>query len=141
MAAVGSIPLERLTLWNLLTATRGPYPQRCENDTRCGRRNAAAILASTNPEGFREIIDVLEGFSLTTSDLVNPGGNESKIAAVLNAAFRNNGWREGRFDTEITGSLNIMPYRAADEIKQRVVPRRPATGTRRTSRGSPQGPR
>ncbi len=84
-------------------------------------RNAAAILASTNPDEFGHVVGVLASFVLSTSDLVDPGGNESKLAARLNAAFRDQGWREGRYDTRITGSLRIMPYARAGEGKQRVV--------------------
>jgi hypothetical protein len=45
-------------------------------------RNAAGILAITNPLRFNQLIEVLNGFSLLTSDLVESGGNESKLAAL-----------------------------------------------------------
>lgn len=78
-------------------------------------RNAAGIIATTNPAAWRDLIDVLDGFSLLTSDLVDPGGNESKLAARLNAAFRARGWREARVDTHITLRLVLRPYRPAGE--------------------------
>lgn len=84
-------------------------------------RNAAVILASTSPDEFGQIVGVLRAFRLSTADLVDPGGNESKIAARLNAAFRDQGWREGRYDTRITGSLRVMPYAAAGESQPHVL--------------------
>jgi hypothetical protein len=84
-------------------------------------RNAAAILASTSPREFQDIIDVLSGFSLSTADLINPGGNDSQIAVRLNRAFRDRGWREGRHDTRITSILVVMPYRPAGETKPQEV--------------------
>lgn len=86
-------------------------------------RNASAILAATNPAEFQEIIDALAAFELLTSDLISPGGNESKLAARLNQAFRSNGWREGRVDTRITSALRIMPYSPAGESRAKVVER------------------
>lgn len=73
-------------------------------------RNAAAILAATNPEALAQLVQVLRGFALRTSDLLNPGGNESALAARLNGAFRSQGWREGRVDTSIKLQLWLMPY-------------------------------
>jgi len=84
-------------------------------------RNAAAILAATNPSQFAELMEVLQEFVLLRSDLVNPGGNESKLAHRLNDAFRSRGWREGRCDTRVTSALRIMPYGQAGERSARVI--------------------
>lgn len=84
-------------------------------------RNASAILAATSPVEFQQIIEVLTGFELTTDDLVNPGGNQSKLAARLNSAFRSRGWREGRVDTRIWSALRITPYAPAGEKVPRVM--------------------
>lgn len=84
-------------------------------------RNAAAILQATNPAEYADIVAVLERFRLSTADLIDPGGNQSAIAGRLNTAFRELGWREGRYDTQITGSLRVMPYRPAKETKAHVV--------------------
>lgn len=78
-------------------------------------RNAAAILASTNPVEFAELIEVLDEFALLTGDLVEPGGNESGLAKRLNTGFRSRGWREGRVDTRIAVELSQMPYKPAGE--------------------------
>jgi len=78
-------------------------------------RNAAAIINATNPERFTDIVDVLTEFWLVTSDLVTPGGQETNLAARLNHAFRDRGWREARVDTIITLALRKMAYRPSGE--------------------------
>jgi hypothetical protein len=84
-------------------------------------RNASAVLAATNPDEFAEVIEVITDFKLLTSDLVDPGGNEGKVARWLNEAFRSRGWREGRYDTRISGELRLMPYAPAGETGVQVV--------------------
>jgi hypothetical protein len=86
-------------------------------------RNAAAILSVTNSPEFRELLHVLRDFTLVGSDLVNPGGNESALAARLNVAFRDLGWREARVDTRIISALRVQPYLAAGEHATRVIER------------------
>jgi Restriction endonuclease BglII len=78
-------------------------------------RNAAAVLAATCPDEVTELCAVLTGFTLTTADLVEAGGNESRLAARLNAAFRERGWREGRVDTVVTSRLQVQPWHPAGE--------------------------
>lgn len=78
-------------------------------------RNAAAVLQSTNPEAFTEVLAVLEGFVLTTADVVKGGKNKSKPAIRLDLAFRDLKWREGRHDTRVVSILRLMPYRPAGE--------------------------
>ena len=84
-------------------------------------RNAASILAATNQVRFDELVGVLDSFALLTADLIESGGNESKLAARLNAAFREKGWREARVDQIIKLSLLKQPYRPAGERKSVVV--------------------
>lgn len=79
-------------------------------------RNAAAVLAATSPDEFAEICAVLADFALTTADLVEAGGNESRLAARLNTAFRARGWREGRVDTVVTSRLQVQPWAPAGEV-------------------------
>lgn len=83
-------------------------------------RNAAAVLAATSPGEFAEVVAVLAGFTLRTADLVEAGGNESRLAARLNAAFREHGWREGRVDTVVTSRLQVQPW-GPDEHAVRVL--------------------
>ncbi len=84
-------------------------------------RNAAAVLAATNPEEFAEVQDVLEWFALHTSDLLTPGGQESALAARLNRRFRERGWREARVDTLIQLKLRKLPFAPAGETVPVVV--------------------
>lgn len=79
-------------------------------------RNAAAILAATNPLRFDELLSALHDFQLRTEDLVQPGGQETELAARLNTAFRDKGWREARVDTRIRLELRKMPHKPAGEL-------------------------
>lgn len=84
-------------------------------------RNAASILAATNPGAFTEVQDVLEWFVLRTSDLLTPGGAESALAGRLNRRFRERGWREARVDTLIKLQLRKLPFAPAGEKSPVVV--------------------
>lgn len=64
-------------------------------------RNAAAVLAATNPSQFQDLCDALDDFCITDLDILTPGGNETDIAARLNRAFTNRGWQEERAVTTI----------------------------------------
>lgn len=83
-------------------------------------RNAATVIAHTNPDGFDDIVRVLETFSLREGDVLNPGKNEGQIAKRLNKAFRDAGWREGEFGSKLTSRLTLSPYKAAGENKPDV---------------------
>lgn len=84
-------------------------------------RNATTILASTNPEAFAQVVNVLRNFHLRTSDLLTPGGQESDLAARANRMFRENGWREARVDTLIRLSLQRTPLREAGETSLEAI--------------------
>lgn len=73
-------------------------------------RNAAGVLKVTNPKQFGDLIEVLDAFSVYTDDLVLPGGQESKLAARLNGAFRTRGWREAKVDTIVELNLSRKPF-------------------------------
>jgi len=78
-------------------------------------RNAAVVLAATNPDELREIVDVLDWFDLTDEDLLSPGGNKSITARALDDKFRELGWREGQHNLEVTSVKRVMPWRTAGE--------------------------
>ncbi|ANC31456.1 BglII/BstYI family type II restriction endonuclease [Isoptericola dokdonensis] len=84
-------------------------------------RNAAAVLAGTNPRAFEDLVRALRDFTLLTADLVAAGGNESNLAARLNASFRAHGWRESRADVETQLKLYRFPYGAAGEKGTELV--------------------
>lgn len=73
-------------------------------------RNAAAILKVLNPDAFEDLIEVLRAFRLSVDLLVRPGGNKSKIAAELDDAFRLRGYREARFEQDVTTRLIISSW-------------------------------
>ena len=78
-------------------------------------RNATRILQSTNPTAFDQLLDALAEFQLSTADLITPGGQESGLAARLNAAFRTRGWREAKVDTLIRLSLSLTPFTVEEQ--------------------------
>lgn len=80
-------------------------------------RNAARVFQATNPERFAEVVEVLEGFSLTRDDVTQAGGGKSMPAKRLDEAFRERGWREVRHDTTVHSVLKVMPYAKAGEKK------------------------
>jgi len=66
-------------------------------------RNAALILAETRKAEFDELVEALESFSLTTTQIRMPGGNESEIPKTFNASLRPKGW----YETVIRGDLVV----------------------------------
>lgn len=73
-------------------------------------RNAAAVLAASNPVAFGEILDVLREFRLIATDITDAGGSESQVPIRLNRAFRDRGWREARYDTHVRSVVRVRPY-------------------------------
>lgn len=92
-------------------------PDILERYEICETRDAAAVIQNTNPREFDEIVDVLGGFRLTEEDILTPGGSKGTVATRLDRTFRDFGWREGKYDREITSKLRLMPYRPSGEKK------------------------
>lgn len=84
-------------------------------------RNAAQILAATNPAEFEEILEVLRDFRLAPNDITQAGGNKSRVAIRLDGEFRKLGWREGWHDTTVKSVLTVMPYAAEGEKTARII--------------------
>ncbi|MGG7308260.1 BglII/BstYI family type II restriction endonuclease [Curtobacterium sp. AB451] len=84
-------------------------------------RNASAVLNSTNPEAFKEVVDVIRDFELTSGMLLLPGRNESLVPQYLNDSFRTLGWREARVDSSIRNTLVVFPYSGAGESSVRRI--------------------
>lgn len=80
--------------------------------------SAAQVLRATNPDRFDEIVKVLAGFELTMPKIARKGGNKGVIPAELDLAFRELGWREAKYEQEITTRLVINPWKAADETEK-----------------------
>lgn len=84
-------------------------------------RNAATILAHTNPEEFDDLALVLDDFTVDIDrDIKKAGGNESDTAAYLNARFREMGWREGSHAVQLVSTLRLLPYTPAGETAATV---------------------
>jgi hypothetical protein len=83
-------------------------------------RNAAAIIATTNPLEWADIVLVLTELQLLREDIVDQGGNKSDLAARVDERFRMLGWREGRVDTLIKLAVRVSPYRKAGEVEHLV---------------------
>jgi Restriction endonuclease BglII len=86
-------------------------------------RNGFAILAAARPAEWAEILDVLSGFRLLRSDVVNPGGSKSEIAKKIDSHFTRLGWREKQFQTKITvdDQTYDAPTHKVDCYKNRVA--------------------
>jgi hypothetical protein len=84
-------------------------------------RNAAAVLAAVAPIEFADILQVLEAFTFSKSDITTPGGNKTKIALKLDTDFRELKWREGKYDLEITSTLTKKPYQPAGENQKTQI--------------------
>ncbi|CAN5704390.1 hypothetical protein BH24CHL5_BH24CHL5_05350 [soil metagenome] len=86
-------------------------------------RNAAAVLQSTNPAAFVDLVAILTEFRLLATDITDPGGSESAVPHRLNAAFRDRGWREGMFMSRQSSTLTLLPYESARETDPRLIDR------------------
>jgi CRISPR-associated protein Csd2 len=67
-------------------------------------RNAARILASASPAEFKELVDTLMSFSISTMDMVRGGGNKSQIASKMDDLLYPRGW----YETRIRGDMLIQ---------------------------------
>ncbi|MCI8423994.1 MAG: restriction endonuclease [Lawsonibacter sp.] len=65
--------------------------------------NALEILTQSCPALFSEIVDTLSAFEIRIEDIVEKGGNESKIPKKLSELLRPLGWKE----IEISGDLVV----------------------------------
>jgi Restriction endonuclease BglII len=66
-------------------------------------RSAALILSESHRDEFADILDVLERFTMTTTQIRMPGGNESDIPKAFSAVLRPKGWHE----TVVRGDLRV----------------------------------
>jgi hypothetical protein len=86
-------------------------------------RNGLAILVAAHPDEFKEILAVLENFTLLRSDILKPGGSKGLIARKLDSHFEKLGWSEKSFDTRIVVDKSefIAPTHKVDCYKNRVA--------------------
>lgn len=86
-------------------------------------RHAAVILASDFPQEWHDIIEVLSGFRLKRSEMLEGGGRKSKIASAIDSEFYTRGWTEKEFDTVVTidGMDHVSPTHKVDCVKGRIA--------------------
>jgi CRISPR-associated protein Csd2 len=82
--------------------------------------NAVEIMCMSFSQEWRDICDALAAFSITTRDIVAPGGNESRIPKRFAELLRPRGWRE----TRISGDLLVRIQRSKPlEKEERMIER------------------
>lgn len=64
-------------------------------------KHACAILEKDFPGEWQDIVDVLKGFRLLKSDILQPGGGKSPISSLLDHGFYQRGWLHKGFDTKV----------------------------------------
>lgn len=74
-------------------------------------RGAAAVLAQSFPKQFREIVDALEEFEITTRMIRTPGGSKGPIAKYVDTLF-NDSWQE----TRISADLHVQLHHAKQNV-------------------------
>lgn len=84
--------------------------------------HACAILARDFPTEFQDILDCLGGFVLKKTAILTPGGGRSPIPIAIDGFLHLRGWREKKFDIEITvdGEVIPIPTHKIDNFKNRV---------------------
>jgi hypothetical protein len=86
-------------------------------------RHASAILAHDFPEEWKDIIEVLDGFVLKKTAVVEAGGSKSPVAKAIDGEFYKRGWVEKEFDTRITvdGNTHDSPTHSVDCFKGKIA--------------------
>lgn len=80
-------------------------------------KGAATILGQSCRDEFSEILDALRAFRITRNDIVEAGGNETRIPKIFSGLLRPKGWLE----TRVRGDLLVTMHSVAGEGKKRVV--------------------
>ena len=85
-------------------------------------RNAAGILATACPNEWNDLVEVLRGFKLFQSEILEKGGSKSPIATRIDSAFYAKGWKEKKFQTAIVVDNDRVdsPTHSVDCFKGRV---------------------
>lgn len=108
-----------LDLVQLTDSWRDVFPQSVQDRYDIVEtRNAAAVMRVTTPEAFEDMVQVLDGFVMTLDKLTTPGGNKSVIAKELDTTFRVRGWREAKFEQDLTTRLTIYRWTESAEPEE-----------------------
>ncbi len=86
------------------------------------RDHACAILARDFRDEFKDILECLDAFVLKKTAILTPGGGRSPIPIEIDGFLRARGWKEKKFDIEITvdGEVIPIPTHKIDNFKNRV---------------------
>lgn len=86
-------------------------------------KHACAVLKSDFPREWDDIIQILKGFTLSKTDILEPGGGKSPISAKLDEQFYKKGWEEKEFDIKmvVDSSQIETPTHKVDCFKNRVA--------------------
>lgn len=79
--------------------------------------NAVEILAQAHIAEYREIIRILDDFSININDITSPGGNESLIPKKFSSVLRPLDWKEIR----ITGDLLVKLHSRAPKTTTEFI--------------------
>ena len=80
--------------------------------------HALEIITQAFPAEWSEIVDCLRQLRITTDDLRESGGNETKIPKKFDDVLYPRGWREIR----ISGDLHIKFYPRQEPFEEKVIP-------------------
>lgn len=86
------------------------------------RGHACAILATDFAGEWEDLMDCLDEFVLTKTDVLTAGGSKSPIARAINGFFSYREWEEKRFDVKISvdDAEWPSPTHGIDYYKNRV---------------------
>ncbi|MCF8229461.1 MAG: restriction endonuclease [Bacteroidales bacterium] len=86
-------------------------------------KHSLAILYNDFPNEFKDIIDVLNNFSLCKSWIEVGGGQKSKVANFIDGFLESRGWVEKEFDTSVQVDEYLMnsPTHKVDCFKNRIA--------------------
>jgi len=86
-------------------------------------KHASAILENDFSAEWQDIIGLLSNFSLRKADILAPGGGLSSISQWFNRGFKDRGWVEKSFETQIVvDKIEIQsPTHKVDCVKNRIA--------------------
>jgi hypothetical protein len=86
-------------------------------------KHACAILKYDFKDEWNDIIEVLTGFRLKKSHIIEPGGRKSKVAIAVDSEFFRRNWEEKSFDTKVVIDEEELesPTHKVDCFKNRVA--------------------
>jgi len=86
-------------------------------------KHACAVLSSDFPQEWNDIINLLTGFRLCKSWIIEAGGRKSRVATGIDSFLYARGWIEKEFSTSVRVDENVMesPTHKVDCYKNKVA--------------------